>query len=148
MITEDVAAEKLAITARESISSYCYTECKAYCCRRGYLLLKAEELQLIKGMTKKNPRMIPVYTKLDKHAFALNLGGKLNGCPNLTDYKCTIHKNPLRPKTCKDFPLFIRANKTIMITNACPAVFENKFYPFLAEFKKMGYKLEYAENKF
>ena len=70
------------------------------------------------------------------------------GCPNLKDYKCIIHKNPKRPKACKEFPLFVWKNQTIMITKVCPAVKENKLYPYLARFKKKGYKIMYnSDNK-
>ena len=45
-------AEQLAIHARASISNYCFTECKAYCCRKGYLLLNSEEVSLMQGTSK------------------------------------------------------------------------------------------------
>jgi len=147
VIVQDGIAEKLAIKARASISTYCYTECRAYCCRKGYLLLTAKEVKLIRNVSIKELKMIPVLTALNKKGYVLDLGQKLSGCPNLENYKCTIHKNPNRPKTCGDFPLFIWKDKTIMVTNACPAVRENKLYPYLSKFKKMGYKLVHLENK-
>ncbi|MFQ5474254.1 MAG: hypothetical protein ACE5DM_00290 [Candidatus Nanoarchaeia archaeon] len=39
--------EAIADRARESISQYCIEECKAYCCRKGYLLLTPEEKALV-----------------------------------------------------------------------------------------------------
>ena len=40
-------AEKLANEARNAISDYCFNECKAYCCRKGYILLTKEEADLL-----------------------------------------------------------------------------------------------------
>lgn len=138
--------EELANKARESLSTYCFTECKAKCCRKGFLLLKAEEVPLMQGVDKEKLKVIP--TAEDGREFVLNLGEKETGCPNLQDYKCMIHKNPNRPKACQDFPLFIWKNKTIMVTHACPGVRENMLYPFLAEFKMKGYKIVEIEGKY
>jgi Fe-S-cluster containining protein len=131
-----VSAEELAMSARESISSYCYEECLAYCCRRGYLLLSEKEADLLQ-MDIKDLILMPV----DKR-YIFNLA---KGCPNLTDFKCTIHKDQQRPKACKEFPLFI-FEKTIIVTEDCPAVKQNMLYPFLAEFKTMGYALVYTSK--
>jgi hypothetical protein len=128
--------ERLAISARKSISSYCYNECLAYCCRRGYLLLSEKEVNLLK-IDITTLKILPV----DKR-YIFNLS---TGCPNLKKYKCIIHTNPDRPKTCKEFPLFI-SEKTIIITEDCPAVKDNMLYPFLAEFKKMGYEIKYSDR--
>lgn len=139
-------AEKMAIAARESISSYCYRECKASCCRKGFLLLTGDEVGLMKGACKEELQVIPVELETDEEGFVFDLGSG-EGCPNLMEYKCTIHDNPLRPNACKEFPLFIWPDKTIMVTYACPAVKEAKLYSYLAEFKRMGYKLVYIEGK-
>lgn len=129
-------AEKLAISARKSISSYCYNECCAYCCRKGFLLLSRKEINILK-LDINALTILPV----DKR-YIFNLS---KGCPNLKDYKCIIHKNSKRPKACKEFPLFI-FGKTIIITEDCPAVKQNLLYPFLAEFKSMGYELIYTSK--
>ncbi|MGV8162477.1 MAG: YkgJ family cysteine cluster protein [Candidatus Nanoarchaeia archaeon] len=146
MIVEEVAAEKLAIAARKSISNYCYTECKAFCCRKGHLLLTANEVKLIKNTKKEDLKIMPLAFRTNKKKYILDFGSYADGCPNLCKYKCSIHKNPARPKTCSDFPLFIWKDKTIMITNNCPAVADNKLYAYLAEFKRRGYKLVYLES--
>jgi Fe-S-cluster containining protein len=141
----DASAEKLAVAARESISRYCYMECRAFCCRRGYLLLTGDEVNVMRGARKEDMQVIP--TAMDAgEGFVFDLGAG-DGCPNLMDYKCTIHSNPMRPNACKEFPLFIWEDKTIMVTYACPAVKEAKLYPYLAKFKRMGYKLVYIEGK-
>ena len=129
-------SESLAISARASISSYCYNECLAYCCRRGYLLLSEKEANLLQIDTK-DLILMPI----DKR-YIFNLG---KGCPNLVEFKCIIHKNPDRPKACKEFPLFISEN-TIIVTEDCPAVKQSMLYPYLAEFKTMGYTLIYTSK--
>jgi Fe-S-cluster containining protein len=129
-------AERLAISARESLSSYCYKECLAYCCRKGYLLLSEKEVNLL-CLDIKDLTIMPI----DKR-YIFNLG---KGCPNLINYKCIIHKNSKRPKACREFPLFISEDK-IIITEDCPAIKANMLYPFLAEFKAMGFTLIYSEK--
>lgn len=129
-------AEKLAINARKSISNYCYNECLAFCCRRGYLLLSQKEASLLQIGSEKLAS-----AKFDKK-FVFNLG---KGCPLLKDYKCGIHKNPNRPKACREFPLFIHG-KEIIVTEDCPAVKLNMLYPYLGKFKTMGYNLIYTSK--
>jgi len=129
-------AESLAVSARESISSYCYNECLAYCCRKGFLLLSEKEADLLR-LDIKDLVIMPI----DKR-YIFNLG---KGCPNLIGYKCIIHKDPERPKACKEFPLFVFEN-TIIVTDDCPAVKQNMLYPYLAEFKMMGYEIIYSSK--
>ncbi|MGV8086095.1 MAG: YkgJ family cysteine cluster protein [Candidatus Woesearchaeota archaeon] len=147
MIT-DIVAQKLAVAARESLSSYCYSECKAYCCRRGYLLLSEEEVGLMLNIHKEDLNVMPLRDETDKKRYIFNLGSKGLGCPNLSEYKCIIHKNPKRPKACKEFPLFFWGDKTIVVTDECPAVKENKLYPYLSQFKTMGYKVVYVDKNY
>jgi len=146
MIIIDNIAEELAITARESLGVYCHTECLAYCCRRGYLLLSADEVGLMRNTCIEDLNIMPQRSDNDAKRYIFNLGAKGLGCPNLSGYKCVIHKNPARPKACKEFPLFIWEDKTLVIADECPAVKENKLYPYIAEFKKMGYKLVYSSD--
>jgi Fe-S-cluster containining protein len=138
--------EKLAIAARNSISSYCYKECLAYCCRRGYLLLSANEVGLMNGPKIEDLKIMPKEVDTDASRFIFNIGLKTTGCPNLKDYKCTIHKNPDRPKACKEFPLFLFEN-TVIVASECFAIKENKLYPYLAQFKSIGYTIKYSEEK-
>jgi len=149
MIVKDAFAEDLAISARDSLSSYCYSECMAYCCRRGYLLLSAEEVGLMRNTLIEDLKIMPIRTEVvnDAKRFIFSLSANGKGCPNLSDYKCVIHTNPNRPKACKEFPLFIGNDKTIIIGDECPAVKENQLYTYLAEFKRKGYKLIYSSDK-
>jgi Fe-S-cluster containining protein len=139
-------AGDLAIDARRAISNYCYTECLAYCCRRGYLLLSEKEVSLMKDTDIKTLKTMPKDSETDDTRYIFNIGLKPQGCPNLVKYKCTIHKNPDRPKACKEYPIFLFED-SVIVTDECPAVKENKLYPFLARFKKMGYKIVYSSDK-
>jgi Fe-S-cluster containining protein len=139
-------AEKLARAARKSLGSYCHTECLAYCCRGGYLLLSEEEVGLMRNTKREALRMMPLRSKNDAVRYIFNLGRRPEGCPNLRAYKCVIHKNPKRPNACKDFPLFI-FKKTIIVTDECPAVNENKLYPYLAKFKALGFTIIYSSDR-
>jgi len=98
-------------------------------------------------LSEKEANLLQIDTKdlilmpIDKR-YIFNLG---KGCPNLVEFKCIIHKNPDRPKACKEFPLFISEN-TIIVTEDCPAVKQSMLYPYLAEFKTMGYTLIYTSK--
>ena len=133
-------AEKLAEKARSSISVYCIEDCKAYCCRKGYLELTKEELNLISNNDKKTLEDKNSLDYTQNETYLLDLG--LQNCPSLKDSFCTIHKNPKRPNACKEFPLFIWENKIIHLSRRCPAVREEKLYPFIAKFKQMGYEID------
>ena len=145
MVIKDVTGEELAIRARQSLSSYCYLKCGAYCCKRGYLVLSEEEVGLIRNTNIEDLKLAPIDTEIadDTKKYMFNLGANDMGCPNLSDDKCVIHTNPKRPKACKEFPIFVRENKIVIVTDECPGVLTNLLYPYLAEFKKRGYKLIY-----
>ena len=46
-------AERIANKARTCISEFCYEECNAYCCRKGYLILTEKE-QILSAYAIKN----------------------------------------------------------------------------------------------
>lgn len=129
MDVEDVANE-----ARVAISDYCINECHAYCCRKGFLILNEEEARLTVGKNNFN-----LLKKTNDGNFSLNLSG---GCPSLKENKCLIHKNEKRSSTCKNFPIFIYKDKTIQISDRCPAKKEGLFYPFIYQFIKLGYQVK------
>jgi Fe-S-cluster containining protein len=130
--------EELANIARDSLSDYCINECKAKCCRVGFLLLKPEELGLFKdGIIKELPEIVNDKT----HSVDLR-----KGCTNLKENKCVIHKDSKRPKTCSNYPIFIRPEKTILVASTCEGVQNNMLYPFLAEFKREGYTIAYTKK--
>jgi len=70
----------------------------------------------------------------------LNFHNSCGSCPSLKDMKCLIHENPKRPKTCKDFPIFI-IGKEIKISSRCPAKSEGKFFKFEKDAINLGYKI-------
>jgi len=147
-ITEDTAAQKLAREARNSLSNYCFSECKALCCRQGHLLLTAKEADTVMKTDKGELRVLKTYNSAgaSEKKYVLDLGRNDKACPNLLNLKCIEHKNPERPAACQEFPLFIREGKKIMVSFTCPAAKENKLYPYLAKFKKMGYEITYGHE--
>ena len=46
-------AENIANKARKSLSKFCMDECRAYCCRKGYLVMNKKEFSLIPAQKRK-----------------------------------------------------------------------------------------------
>jgi Fe-S-cluster containining protein len=136
-------AEHILTEARESISLFCMQECKAYCCRKGYLVLTSKEAVLVSGH--------PLSTKDDAlrdvvgGGHALHLGETHAGCPCLKDFKCTIHTDVSRPKTCKDFPIFRQGN-VVRFSPRCPAVQAGKMYQVEHELMQLGFEISNKET--
>jgi Fe-S-cluster containining protein len=153
MIIDKKDAERLAVKARNSISKYCYSECNAYCCRKGYILLNTNEAKLVTGKTQKGLeklKEIGVLIKTEKGKYVIDLAEKQTGCPSLNESRCIIHDNPKRPAACKEFPLFIwkiDGKDIIHVSERCPAVKEGMLYPYLAKFKMMGFDINYRDDK-
>jgi Fe-S-cluster containining protein len=135
-------AEQIAAKARNSISEFCMNECEAYCCRKGYIIINEYQLNLI--ATKEKKELLLKEEKIKElfvsGKFLVDFSNSLGGCPALDGTKCTIHKNPNRPNACKEFPIFIYGNQ-IKISPKCPAHQNNKFYPYIKEFEKLGFEL-------
>lgn len=135
-----INAEKIAEEARKSISKFCFEECGAYCCRKGYLVLTEVEADVI---TDNN---IPQFIKegrikqIKENKYSFYLGDYNKPCPCLKDLKCAVHKNPNRPLACRQFPVFIEGN-TIRLSPRCLAVKNSLLYPYIAKLVKNGYKL-------
>jgi len=132
--------QELANSVRAKISDYCYTECHAYCCRKGYLMISEEELNLIVGEDKNKFISEGSVSEMINGKFRLDFSNSCGGCPQLKDFKCMIHTEEKRPQTCKDFPIFILGKK-IKISNRCPAKKAGKFYFFEKEATDLGYEI-------
>ncbi|MDP3918397.1 MAG: YkgJ family cysteine cluster protein [Nanoarchaeota archaeon] len=132
--------ESIANKARNSLKDYCFLECNAYCCRKGYLVLnKKEYLKLDKQKDYK------ILEKWDptKISFTFFLG---SGCPALCpDFKCKIHKSINRPSPCKEFPIFIKGNNVIL-SGRCLAVRQGKFYPYINQWTKLGLNINITNS--
>jgi len=131
--------QEIISAARSSIGNYCINECKAKCCKSGFLLLK-DQAQ-IEGVLK-NKEKYSIKTKFLKKnwdgTYSFFLGNSKFNCPSLKNNMCTIYKENYRPKACADFPLFVYGNN--IVTGDCPAIkdlLQNK----LEELKKLGYKI-------
>ena len=143
---EDKEAEKIADKARKSLGKYCMEECKAFCCRNGYLVFDKESVEVISQGKRKELEEKGLLKKLKNGKYSLFLGNFDVPCPSLDikDYTCNIHKSKKRPKACQNFPLFIEG-KTIKLSPRCPAIRENKLYPFIKKLIMKGYKLKEYE---
>ena len=133
--------EKIVKKARKSIGVFCNKECKAYCCRKGYLVLDKKETKLMMETIVKNSKDMNCIKKINDEQYSLFLGDEANHCPGLLDFKCTIHKNKNRPLACQEYPIFIRGNK-IDLSHRCLAVKQGLFYGLISQLKKLGYEVE------
>ena len=150
MTTPDKALT-ITVEARNSISSFCFEECHAYCCRKGYLPLNGKEL---KAVTKGNlPESKEQVKKMGEDKYSLYMGQSDKPCPSLSEWKCSIYKDNNRPKVCAEYPIFLdQKKKEVKLSPRCLAVREGKFYGYEAEMLALGYKIAkphpYSEFEF
>ncbi|HKL23376.1 MAG TPA: YkgJ family cysteine cluster protein [Candidatus Nanoarchaeia archaeon] len=135
-------AERIANQARRAISDFCINECRAYCCRKGYIMVRENQLKQIS--TDEQRKILKKEEKIKEFPFSgkfqIDFTNSLGGCPALKNNKCKIHKNPIRPRVCHEFPIFVFVDH-IKISSKCPAYKNNKLYPFIKKFKELGYKI-------
>lgn len=134
-------AEKIIKKARSIICKYCIEECKAFCCRKGYLLLNKKDAEAVTG---KNVEALKKKGIVKEHGEKTYISLKA-GCPALKNNLCTIHRKKTRPQLCKDFPIFIK-DKTISLSKNCPAITQDIIYPQISQLVRNGYKLEKIED--
>ena len=139
---------KLTQEARNSISRFCYEECHALCCHKGFLPLNTVELLAVT-----DGKETAEVTKIGDDRYSLFMGKPDAPCPSLKDWKCSIYKNPNRPKVCGDYPIFLdRKKKEVKLSPRCTAVQEGKFYGYEAKMMALGYKIakphRYSEFEF
>lgn len=132
--------QQMAKKARASISRYCMEECKAYCCRKGYLVMSLKEAELVTQNQISLLEAKGVLKKIRDEEYSFDLNNQGSYCPSLVDFKCVIHRNKNRPSACKEFPLFIQGD-LVKLSPRCPAVKEGLFYPYVIKFLKKGYKI-------
>lgn len=135
----------IANKARDSISNFCITKCKAKCCKKGKLLIMTdEELDLVVGLNKVEKyfnKKILEYSKKNNNFLLYNSEIKI--CRQL-DKKtniCKEHKNPNRPQVCKDYPIFIIKGKYVIFSKNCPAVDSGMFKDYENQFIQLGLKI-------
>ncbi len=134
--------ELIAEKARKSISSFCFNECRSYCCRKGYLVLDKEEAGLLAGESQEELERKGRLKRLRSGGYSLFLGEKDAPCPMLKGFKCRVHDNPKRPAACRNFPVFIDRNtKTVRLSHRCLAVRERKLYAFETEWIAAGWRV-------
>lgn len=135
-------AEKIADEARDSISRFCSEECRAFCCRKCYLVLEEDEVDVVTQGRRDELESGGLLRRLDSGRYSLNMGTSDMPCPSLDvkTFRCRIHDHPKRPSTCRNFPLFIDG-KNVMLSPRCLAVRLGMLYPFVARLKMMGYSI-------
>ena len=140
-------AEAIADEARKSIGKFCIEECRAFCCRKCYLVLEEDEVDVVVQGRKTELEGKGLLKRLASGKYSLNMGTSDMPCPSLDliTFKCGIHTHPKRPMTCRNFPLFIKGKK-IMLSPRCLAVRRGMFYPSIVRLKMMGYSLVKPEE--
>lgn len=133
-------AEKIAEKARKSISKFCIEECKAYCCRKGYLILNTNEVEEVTQGRKDELEDKKILKIIKDGRYSLYMGNYDAPCPSFKDFKCIIYNSKNRPKTCRDFPLFIDG-KNVFLSPRCLAVKNGLLYPYMMQLSMLGYKI-------
>ncbi len=150
MITPQILkkAESIANKARKDIGKYCYEECRAYCCRKGYLILKPSQVDTVTQNRRKELEEKGILKKLiagkNKGCYSMYMGTSTLPCPSLKDWKCVIHKSRKRARACRDFPIFFE-DDFVKFSPRCPAVKAMKFYAVVKKLKDLGFKVLEAD---
>ena len=125
--------------ARNSTSNFCLYECKALCCRSGFLPLTDIQLKcVVKDIDEL--KKLGVVRKLSDGRWAHN--NNIFGCQQLlNDLKCNIYTNKDRPQCCNDYPILQEGN-TLKIVLRCPAARKGLFDKFIPELEELGYNVK------
>lgn len=128
--------------ARRSIGSFCSKECKAYCCRKGHLVLTLPEAKIVSAGKMEELIRNQILRKLDDARYTLLIE---DGCPSLVDSMCSIHKSRRRPQTCKDFPIYLdMQRKQVYLSSRCLAVSMGKLYVYARTMRSIGFRISYG----
>ncbi|MFH1064537.1 MAG: hypothetical protein V1729_05630 [Candidatus Woesearchaeota archaeon] len=131
--------------ARKSLSSFCVDECRAFCCRKCYLVLDKDQVDTVTQCRSEELKQKGMLLPTPDGRYSLNMGSTDMPCPSLKDFKCTIHNNKKRSKTCSDYPIFI-SGMNIMLSPRCLAVKQGKLYPYTRKLHMLGYKFLHADE--
>jgi Fe-S-cluster containining protein len=133
--------EKILSEARTSLCDFCINECKAFCCRKGRLLLNKNQLKLIPKNNLQKLKKNKVLIKINSNKFSMDFEKNNDSCLFLSKNKCMIYNHENRPRKCIDFPLFKKDN-LIFLSKRCLAVQQGILYPFTLKLKKKGFKIK------
>ena len=104
--------------------------------------ISEDELDLLTFTHRKDLELKEFIILQEDRGYVLDFSNHLGSCPQLNGSKCMIHKNPKRPSTCDNFPIFIdEEKKEIRLSPRCFAVKENKLYPYIHKFLELGFKV-------
>ena len=131
-------ANEIAKEARESLSEYCMSVCKAKCCKKGRLLLQTKkEVNTISGERYKEFLDSGVI-EMTSHGFATYNLEKENCIMLVDDVFCRIHKSKLKPIVCNDYPIFL-TKKYVIASQECPAVEKGMVEDYIFRITNLGY---------
>lgn len=127
--------------ARNSIGEFCMKECKAFCCRNGFIFLRNEkEINSVVGDRKEFFKKKGVLSKGENGFYRLKLTEQ-DPCPKLgKNFECTIHKDEDRPRVCKDYPVIPYLNM-IFLSPYCKAVEQGKLKEHEKAMKVEGFNI-------
>ncbi|MBN2567562.1 YkgJ family cysteine cluster protein [Candidatus Woesearchaeota archaeon] len=108
--------------ARQSLSSFCMTACRASCCRKGFVVLRTMDEAALLGVPWDQSKQ---YAVLDVR----------KGCVKLEGDACSIYAQ--RPAICREFPLFERG-RTLVIAGWCPGYRAGLLDRFVQDTKRDG----------
>ncbi len=131
--------------ARQSISSFCYEECNAFCCRKCYLILKPSQVDEVTQGRKTEMMKDGLLTEMKDGRYSMYMGAADLPCPSLKENKCSIHTSRKRPKTCRDFPIFVK-DDMVLLSPRCLAVRMGLLYPYVKRLMMLGYRVIKAED--
>ncbi|MFO8015848.1 MAG: hypothetical protein R6U32_01980 [Candidatus Woesearchaeota archaeon] len=136
----------IAEKARKSIGEFCSSECRAYCCRKGYLVMNTVQAGLLTSGRISDFISEKRMKRISDDKYSLFLGDYEKPCPCLKDFRCMVHSNPLRPEACRDFPVFVDAESmTVRLSHRCLAVKEGRMYAFEKQWLALGCRVVYSD---
>ena len=164
-LSKEEIAKTITNKAQNAISNFCIHDCKAYCCRKGYLKLKDSEVDTVTQNRKDKLIKKEILKKLEPnseevkkgYSYSLFMGTPNQPCPSLDQntFKCKIHTSTNRSNTCSAFPIFLHKEKSnennetkilIHFSRRCLAVKEGKLYPFEKVFLDAGINIVNVED--
>ena len=140
-MSNSLEVENILDEARESISTFCVSECQAYCCRKGYLVLTPAQSVATLGMREEEYLERGLLKRMSDGNWSLYMGSLGFPCPSLSDNKCRVHNNSLRADACHVFPISV-TDGFIHVSRRCPAKNNQLLYPFFARLVQLGCKVE------
>ncbi len=129
--------DPLVDEARDALGSYCFTACKASCCRSGQLPLRTPvEVAVVAGGRR---AALLRSSRLVKNPDGTSTLSLEQPCPRLgADFRCAVYA--ARPAVCREYPLFVFGAR-IVVAPACPGAAAGLLDAHLARLREKGYTI-------